>query len=303
MKTMNKTALTVLGVILAVTVLLGFGLGNAFAGSETAAGKYASVNGLKMYYEVHGTGRPLVLLHGAITTIDTSFGKVLPALSKTHKVIALEQQGHGHTADVDRPLMYEQMAEDTVALLRQLNIKNADFFGYSMGGGIALQIAIRHPDLVRKLVLAAPAYNRDGFYPKIYQQIQNMKPEDLAESPWKAAYDRTAPNPEHWPILVAKVKRLVQDFKGWPTEAIQSIKAPTLIIIGDSDVIRPEHALQMFRLLGGGVAGDDAAGRPHLPRSQLAVLPGTTHVTLVDRGDWLVSMITEFLNAPMPKEK
>ncbi|MGO9568965.1 MAG: alpha/beta fold hydrolase [Desulfomonilaceae bacterium] len=308
MKTMNKPTLTVLVVISVVALFVGFALPNDSIGRETAAstgatGSYASVNGLKIYYEIHGTGRPLVLLHGALTTVDTSFGKVLPALAKTRQLIAVEQQGHGHTADIDRPLTYEQMAEDTAALLRQLKIENADFFGYSMGGGIALQIAIRHPDLVRKLVLAAPAYNRDGFYPKIFEQIQSMKPEDLDASPWKAAYARTAPNQEDWATLIAKVQQLVREFPGWPPKAIQSIKAPTLIIIGDSDVIRPEHAVQMLRLLGGGVAGDDAAGRPHLPRSQLAVLPGTTHVTLVDRADWLVPMITEFLNGPMPEVK
>ena len=171
MKTMNNPALTVFAVIFAVALFVGFSLPNDSFGRETAAptdatGSYASVNGLKMYYEIHGTGRPLVLLHGALTTIDTSFGKVLPSSAKTRQVIAVEQQGHGHTADMDRPLTYQQMADDTAALLRQLNIENADFFGYSMGSGIALQIAIRHPDLVRKLVLAAPMYSRDGVSPR-----------------------------------------------------------------------------------------------------------------------------------------
>ncbi len=295
MKTADKNSFTVFAAIFAVGLLLGW--------SASAAGNYASVNDLKMYYEVHGAGRPLVLLHGALNTIDTSFGKVLPELAKNRMVIAVEEQGHGHTADIDRPLTYEQMADDTVALLRQLNISNADFFGYSMGGTIALQIALRYPDLVSKLVLAAPAFNRDGFYLEILEQIQKMKPEDLAESPWKAAYDRTAPNPKNWPNLIAKVKLLVRDFQGWPPEIIHSIKSPALIIIGDSDVIRPEHALQMVRLLGGGVAGDDATGRPRIPRSQLAILPGTTHITLVDRGNWLVSMITEFLDATPPEKK
>lgn len=295
MKTLNKAQFIMFAAIFAASLLMG--------GASSAAGDYASVNGFKIYYEIHGAGSPLVLLHGALTTIDTSFGKVLPELAKNQKVIAIEQQGHGRTADIDRPLSYEQMADDTAAVLSQLNISNADFFGYSMGGGIALQIAIRYPDLVRKLVLAAPAFNREGFYPEIFEQIQKMKPEDLAESPWKAAYDRTAPNPEHWPTLVSKVKRLVGEFQGWPPETVRSIKAPALIIIGDSDVIRPEHAVEMLRLLGGGVAGDDPAGRPKLPRSQLAVLPGTTHVTLVDRGNWLVPMIAEFLDAPMPETK
>ena len=152
MKTMNNPALTVFAVIFAVALFVGFSLPNDSIGPRDraptgATGSYASVNGLKMYYEIHGTGKPLVLLHGALTTIDTSFGKVLPALAKTRQVVAVEQQGHGRTADMDRPLTYQQMADDTAALLHQLNIENADFFGYSMGSGIALQIAIRHPDL------------------------------------------------------------------------------------------------------------------------------------------------------------
>jgi pimeloyl-ACP methyl ester carboxylesterase len=263
-------------------------------------GRYASVNGLQIYYEIHGAGRPLVLLHGGLSSIDTCFGKVLPSFARTRQVVAVEQQAHGHTADIDRPLSYEQMAEDTTALLRQLNVENADIFGYSMGSGIALQIAIRNPEMVRKLVVAAPAYSREGFQPGFFDQIGALKPEDLAGSPWQVAYSRTAPKPEQWPTLVAKVKGLNREFVGWPPQVIQSIKAPTLVIVGDSDIVRPEHAVQLFRLLGGGVAGDDAAGRPHLQPSQLAVLPGTTHVTLVDRADWLLSMVGEFLDAPMP---
>jgi pimeloyl-ACP methyl ester carboxylesterase/DNA-binding transcriptional ArsR family regulator len=262
-------------------------------------GNYASVNGLNMYYEIHGTGQPLVLLHGALSAIETSFGKVLPSLAKTRQVIAIEQQAHGHTADTDRPLTYEHMADDTAALLRHIGIEHADIFGYSMGSAIALQIAIRQPDLVRKLVVATPAYNREGFHPGMLEGIETLKPEDLAGSPWQEEYARTAPNPEHWPTLIAKVKQLDREFEDWPPETIQSIKAPTLVMIGDSDVVRPEHAVEMFRLLGGGVAGDVTG----LPNSQLAVLPGTTHVTLVDRADWLLSMITAFLDAPMPERK
>jgi pimeloyl-ACP methyl ester carboxylesterase len=144
---------------------------------------------------------------------------------------------------------------------------------------------------------AAITYSSDGFHPGILAGIETMKPEDLAGSPFQVEYARTAPNPQDWATLVAKVKHMDRQIPDWPPEAIQSIKAPTLIIIGDSDVIRPEHAVQMFRLLGGGVAGDVAG----LPRSQLAVLPGTTHVTLVDRADWLLSMMTAFLDAPMPE--
>ena len=252
---------------------------------------YALVNGLNMYYEIHGEGQPLVLLHGALSAIGTSFSKVLPQLSSTRQVIAVEQQAHGHTADIDRPLTYEQMADDTAALLQQLRIEKADLFGWSMGAGIALQIAIRHPEVVRKLVLASVTYNRNGFYPELLAGLETSKPEDLAGSPFQEEYERFAPKPQEWPRLFAKVNQLDREVQDWPPEVIQSIKAPTLLIIGDSDVVRPEHTVELFRLLGGGVAGDLVG----LPRSQLAVLPGTTHVTLVDRADWLVSMITQFL--------
>ena len=257
---------------------------------------YASVNGLDMYYEVHGTGRPLVLLHGALSTTSVDFGAVLPSLAKTRQVIAVEQQAHGHTADIDRPLTIEMMAADTTALLRQLGIEEADLFGYSMGAGIALQIALEHPDLVRKLAVASAAYTLDGLHPGLLEGLEQLTPEALAGTPFEQAYAREAPKPEDWPTLVAKVKVLNSQIPEWPADAIRSIAAPTLIIIGDSDIVRPEHAVEMFRLLGGGVIGDVAG----LPRSQLAVLPGTTHITLVHRGDWLSSMIGEFLDAPVP---
>lgn len=256
---------------------------------------YASVNGLSMYYEIHGKGIPLVLLHGSLTTIDTSFGGILPSLAKTRQVIAVEQQGHGHTADIDRPLTYEQMAEDTTELLLQLGIEKADFFGYSMGAAIALQIAIKHPDIVRKLVVVSAAYNNDGLYPEVLEGEEKLKPEDLDGTEWQKAYARIAPNPEQWHTLIEKEKQLTREFKGWKPEEIKAIKAPTLIITGDSDIVRPEHVIEIFRLLGGGVAGDLIG----LPRSRLAVLPGTTHVTLVERADWLLSMIGEFLDFPV----
>jgi pimeloyl-ACP methyl ester carboxylesterase len=253
-----------------------------------------SVNGVDMYCEIHGFGTPLVLLHGAISTIETSFGPVLAPLAEARRVIAIEQQGHGHTADFDRPLTYEQMAEDTAALLRELEIEDADFFGYSMGAGIALQLAIRYPDLVRKLVLASLAWTREGLHPEIVEVIESTSPEDLAGSVFETAYMKTAPNPENWPTLVRKCNQLDREFVGWPPEQVQSIKAPTLLVIGDSDIVRPEHAVQTFRLLGGGVEGETAG----LPNCQLAVLPGTTHLTLVERAGWLVSMITAFLSTP-----
>jgi pimeloyl-ACP methyl ester carboxylesterase len=260
----------------------------------SGAGSYASVNGLEMYYEIHGTGEPLVLLHGAYMTID-AMGEVVPSLAKTRRIIAVELQGHGRTADIDRPLSYEQMADDTAALLRHIGIEEADIFGYSMGGGIALQVTIRHPEVVRKLVLASVYYNNDGVYPEVLEAIETITPEAFAGTPWREEYARIAPNPEDFPTLVAKLKELDLTFVGWPSEDIQAIEAPALLIIGDSDVVRPEHAVEMFRLVGGGVAGDLAG----LPSSRLAILPGTTHVGLVERTDLLVSMIGEFLDAPI----
>jgi pimeloyl-ACP methyl ester carboxylesterase len=259
---------------------------------------YAPVNGLEMYYEMHGSGQPLVLLHGNLSTIGSSFGKVLPALSATRRVIAVEQQGHGHTADIGRPFSIGQWAEDTTALLHHLKIEQADFFGYSSGGAVALEIALRSPDLMRKLVWAGgSSYRKDGLYPELAAGEEAMRPEDLDGSPFQQEYVRVAPHPEHWHRLVAKIVELDRTIADWPSDTIASLKPPALLIIGDSDIVRPEHVVEMFRLLGGGVAGDLVG----LPRSQLAVLPGTTHVTLVDRADWLTSMILAFLDAPVPQ--
>ncbi len=264
-------------------------------------GNYAEVNGLNMYYEIHGAGEPLVVLHGAYMTID-AMGEVVPSLAETRQVIAVELQGHGHTADIDRPLSYEQMADDTAALLRHVGIEQADVFGYSMGGAAALQVAIRHPEVVRKLVVASASYTSDGAHPELLEMIPTITPEAFAGSPIEEAYLRTAPNPDDFPNLVAKLKRLDMEPFAWPPEDIREIAAPTLLIVGDSDIIRLEHAVELFRLLGGGVMGDLAG----LPKSQLAVLPGTSHFVppgfaVLDRVEWLVSMIGGFLDAPMPE--
>lgn len=259
-------------------------------------GNYVNVNGLDMYYEIHGEGQPLVLLHGAFSAIGTSFRKILPGLSTSRQVIAFELQGHGHTADIDRPLTLEGMADDVAAALQVLGIQKADVLGYSMGSDVALQLAIRHPDVVRKLVLASASYTLSGVHPGLMEGLDEMKPEVMYGSPWHEEYMRIAPRPEDFNRFFAKKAEMDRHFQDIPAETIRAIKAPTLLIIGDSDLIRPEHIVEMFRLLGGGVFGDTPAG---LPSSQLAVLPGTSHVTLVDRADWLVSMIDAFLDAPV----
>jgi pimeloyl-ACP methyl ester carboxylesterase len=170
------------------------------------------------------------------------------------------------------------MADDTAALLRHLGIEKADVFGYSMGGGVALQIAIRHPEVVRKLVATSASYTSDGIYPEVLAMIETITPEAFAGTPWFAEYARVAPNPDDFPELVAKLKRLDAEVYAWPSESVQAIAAPTLLVIGDSDVVRREHAVELFRLRGGGVSGDLAG----LPNAQLAVLPA-------------------FLEAPMPE--
>jgi pimeloyl-ACP methyl ester carboxylesterase len=246
---------------------------------------YAPVNGLRMYYEIHGAANgktpPLVLLHGGGSTIDTSFGKVLPSFAKTRRVIAFEQQGHGRTADiVDRPYGFEQSADDAAALLRHLKIERADFFGYSNGGNIALQIAIRHPALARKLVVASAMFKRDGLYPEFWE---SMKQATLDSMPveLKEAYLKVAPHPERLPTFHDKCVKRMLEFKDWRAQDIRSIDAPTMVMIADGDIVRPEHAVEMFRLL---------------PHGRLAVLPGTDHMTLVTRADWQVSMIEAFLD-------
>jgi pimeloyl-ACP methyl ester carboxylesterase len=268
------------------------------ADQETPAGAYAPVNGLSMYYEVHGTGQPLLVLHGAYMTIET-MGRIIPLLARDRQVIAVELQAHGRTADIGRPLRYELMADDAAALLRHLGIATADVYGYSMGGGAALQLAMRHPELVRKLVVVSASYTSDGAHPEMMPTIASITPELFVGTPWLDTYQRLAPNPGDFPTLVAKLKALDLEPFAWPSEHIRAITAPTLVVVGDSDGVRPEHAVQMFRLRGGGVFGDIVG----LPQSQLAVLPATTHVGIIDRAEWLHPMITAFLEAPPPQPR
>ena len=249
---------------------------------------YARVHGLEMYYEVHGTGAPLLVLPGAFMTIDL-LGDLVRALARHHQVIAIEFQGHGHTADIDRAFSYEQFADDAAALLDVLGIEQSDVYGYSLGGGVALQLGLRHPERVRKLIIASASCSSNGLYPEVLQGIENTSPDLFDGTPWRASYDRTAPDPTAFPALVEKLKQLDMTPFDWP---IGGLAAPSLILIGDSDGTRLEHAVDMFRRLGGGVFGDLA---PELPTSQLAILPGTTHVGMLDRTEWISAMVTSFL--------
>jgi pimeloyl-ACP methyl ester carboxylesterase len=265
--------------------------------TTSANSGYAEVNGLKLYYEIHGAGEPLLLLHGAYMSIESAFGRMIPTLAARRQVIAVELQGHGRTADIDRPIRYELMADDVAALIRHLGLSQADIFGYSLGGGVALQLAIRHPELVRKLVAISATYKSEGMYPEVRAMIETITPEAFAGSPMEAEYLRLAPNKAGLPDLVRKLTQLDTEVQDWPAEDIRAITAPTLLIIGDADVVRPEHTLELFRLLGGGVIGDFAG----LPQARLAVLPGATHVTVMDQTDLLLAIIPRFLDEPIPE--
>jgi pimeloyl-ACP methyl ester carboxylesterase len=258
-----------------------------------AKGRYAQVNGLNLYYEVHGKGRPIVLLHGAFCTIEGCFGKLVKQLAKNRQVIAIELQGHGHTADIDRPLATTSMADDTAALLAKLNIKSADIYGYSMGGGVATQLAIRHPQLVRRLVIVGASLTKDGAQPGTLDMVKSIKPEHFAGSPFEAAYKKTSPHPEKFDTLVTKISKL-DTLDGFKVDDIKKITVPVLFLIGDADFATVEHGAQMLRLFGGGAFGDTGAPRA---KSQLAILPGTSHVDLINRADWIVALMTPFLDA------
>jgi pimeloyl-ACP methyl ester carboxylesterase len=262
---------------------------NRRGGTMTAKAAYAPVNGLRMYYEMHGSGDPLLLLPGAYMTVSL-MGDLVPALAGGRRVIAVEPQGHGHTADIDRPITYEQLADDAAALLEYLGIERADVYGYSLGGGVALQLGLRHPASIRKIVMASASFSSDGLYAEVLSGIENITPEMFDQTPWRAAYDEVAPDPAGFATLVEKLKVLDLTPFEWP---IDEVAAPTLILIGDSDGTRLEHAVEMFRHLGGGVFGDLAEA---LPASRLAILPATTHVGMLDRADWIAPMVKAFLD-------
>jgi pimeloyl-ACP methyl ester carboxylesterase len=268
--------------------------GTAVTNNASTTG-YAPVNDLQMYYEVHGSGRPLLLLHGAYMTIEGS-ADLLAGLAETRQVVAVETQGHGRTADVDRPLSYTQMADDCAALLAHLGVAQADVFGFSMGGGIALQLAIRHPELVRRQVIVSASFRSDGVYPEIIAQIATITPEVMAETPFAAAYLAVAPRPENFPTLVEKLVTLDGETYDW-TADMASITVPTLIVVGDADAVQPEHAVEMLRILGGGIIGE-AEGSP---KAQLAILPNTSHIGMLDRANELLAIVPDFLDAAEPE--
>src|SRR6266699_1456061 len=266
---------------------------------------YASVNGLDIYYEIRGSGEPLVLLPGGFMTVE-AMGELVPQLAATRRVIGVELQGHGHTADIERALRFEVMADDIAALIRHLGLDQADIFGCSLGGGVGLQTAIRHPEVVRKLALASTAFKLDGWYPEVLAGMASISVETFAGTPIHETYLKTSPRPEAWPAFVAKMRQLLSEDYDW-AEGVAALKTPILIMVGDADSLRLAHMLEFFGLLGGGKGDGDMNG---LSPAQLAVLPATTHVGwappyhgIMTRTELLLPIITEFLDSPMPEAR
>jgi len=267
--------------------------GAAF-GLQAALGEYAQVNGLRLYYELHGQGEPLVLLHGGLGAIQM-FGPVLPALAERRQVIAVDLQGHGRTADVDRPRRRELMADDLAALIRRLGLGRVDIAGYSLGGGVALLPAVRNPEVVKRLVLVSTPFRRSAFYPDILAQqaqVDAQAAEAMKQTPMYQLYASIAPRPQDWPRLLAKIGEFMARDYDYSAQ-VAAIQVPVLIVAGDADIFPPSHAVEMFALLGGGLRDGswDGSGRS---KSRLAILPGRTHYDIAVAPE-LAQVISSFL--------
>jgi pimeloyl-ACP methyl ester carboxylesterase len=242
---------------------------------------FAAVNGLKLYYEIHGSGEPLIALHGGLGS-TAMFSPILPALAREFRVIAVDLQAHGRTADIDRPMRLETMAEDIAALMQHLGLQQADLIGYSLGGGVALRLAIQHPKAVRKLVLISTPCKKSGWYPEIQAgmaQMSSAAAEMMKPSPIYAEYARVAPRPADWPNLLDKIGDLLKrDYDCSPE--IASIQATPMLVFGDADSVVPSHVMEFYQLLGGGLrdAGWDRSG---MSAARLAILPGATHYDIL----------------------
>lgn len=298
----SVVSLTISMMFFLTSTIISFAQKDSTKSSAASTSGYAAVNGLKLYYEIHGNGDPLVLLHGGLGAIEM-FGPNLAALAKKYQVIAVDLQGHGRTADIDRPLRVELMSDDIAGLMKHLKVAQADIMGYSLGGGVAIQIAIRHPELVRKLVIVSTPLRRNAFYPDIIGQQDQLgaeAAEAMKQTPMYQMYLKLAPKPEDWVKLITKIGQTIkEDFS--VTENIKTIKAPTLIICGDADIFPPAHAVEFFGLLGGGLrdGGWDGSGKSN---SQLAILPGLTHYDIF-MSPALASTAIAFLDAPARAKK
>jgi pimeloyl-ACP methyl ester carboxylesterase len=265
---------------------------------QTPTTGYAPVNGLKMYYEVHGSGDPVVLLHGAFMTITNNWTGWIGELSKTRKVIAVELQGHGRTADIDRDISSANLADDVAALLDHLKVPRADVIGYSMGGGVAMQCAIRHPEKVRKVVSISSVFRHDGRVKEALDALPQLTAEAFKGSPIETEYKKLSPTPNEFPNFVKHLLAAAAKPDDLGADKLKATKAPMFFIHGDADGVRLDHIAEMFRLKGGEVFGDM---RPR-SESRLAILPQTTHVTLMQRMNVIVPMVNDFLDAKPQKQ-
>lgn len=263
------------------------------SGQEKVMTGYAPVNGLNMYYEIHGSGAPVVLLHGAFMAISGDWDEFVRELSQTRRVVAVEMQGHGRTADIKRDLTYENLADDVAGLLDSLSIQNADIVGYSLGGGVAIKTAIRHPEKVRKIVCLSAPIRRDGWVKEANDLWPNLTHEVFKGTPMEAEYKRLSPTPDKFPEFFGKIKALALRPYDFGDDKLKATKAPMFFIFGDADGMRLDQIMAMYRLKGGEVHGDMQ------PRSasRLAIIPDTTHVTLMSRTSAIVPMVNDFLQA------
>jgi len=259
-------------------------------------GDRVEVNGMQMYYEVSGEGEPLVVLHGSYMTIET-MGGIIPRLAETHRVYAIEMQGHGRTNDIDRPITYPNLADDVSAFMDAVGLEQADIFGYSMGAVTGLQLAVRHPEKVDQLVFVSGAYDFEGWQPAFREFIPQMTVEMFLEMPFIEETRALSPDRERFPLVVEKLIQLEKEPMAWE-EAVRALEMPVLIIAGDADAATLEHSVAMFRLLGGGVMGD--MGKP-LPASRLAILPATSHTAVITQVDLLSAFVEPFLKGEAPK--
>jgi len=272
-----------------------FVCGSAAAQAEPE-GARVEVNGMRMYYEVSGEGDPLIVLHGAYMNIP-SMGEIIPTLAEARRVYALEQQGHGRTTDIDRPITYQDLADDVAAFMDMVGLERADVFGYSMGANTGLQLAIRHPEKVDRLIAASVSYDVEGWQPAFREFLPQLTVEMMTSMPFAEDYKDLAADPDGFPALVEKLIALEHEPMAWE-EDVKRLKTPVLIITGDADVTTLEHSVEMFRLLGGGGMGD--MGEP-LPAARLAVLPATSHTAVIGQVDLLHSIIEPFLLGQTPK--
>jgi pimeloyl-ACP methyl ester carboxylesterase len=266
---------------------------------RTTTSGYAAIDGLRMYYESRGEGRPLVLLHGG-AGVASMFDEILPVLGKGRRVIGAELQAHGHTADIERPLRYELMADDVAGLIKTLGRPKTDLMGYSLGGGVALRVAIQHPSLVNKLVLVSTTFKRQGWYPEVLAGMQSGadSAEALKQTPMYKAYEQVAPRLSDWPVLMRKLADMLKREYDWSQEVseVMKDKIPTMIAVGDADSVRTAHAVEFFELLGGGEK-DGGWDRSGVSRARLLILPGVTHFEIFRSGA-LAASAAEFLDSP-----